>query len=128
MRTDQTPFWSFDFDIALFTERLTFISKTSGTKERSYYKHWDRSKRLGIMFMLMNIASNIKTTLSNTENAKDFLKFVEESYQFGDKSFARTIMGISTSMNLDGSRTMHKHVIEMTNVAARLKSLEMKVE
>ena len=31
-------------------------------------------------------------------------------------------------MKFDGSRTMHEHVIEMTNVAARLKSLGMEVE
>ena len=37
-------------------------------------------------------------------------------------------MGTLTTMKFDGSRTMHEHVIEMTNVAARLKSLEMEVE
>ena len=37
-------------------------------------------------------------------------------------------MGSLTTMKFDGSRTMHEHVIEMTNVAARLKSLGMEVE
>ena len=31
-------------------------------------------------------------------------------------------------MKFDGSRTMHENVIEMTNVVAKLKSLETKVE
>ena len=76
----------------------------------------------------MNIASNIKTTLPKIENAKDFLKFVEESSQTTDKSLVGTLMGTLTTMKFDGSRTMHEHVIEMTNVAARLKSLGMEVE
>ena len=80
------------------------------------------------MFMWMNIARNIKTTLSNIENAKDFLKFMEESSQTADNSFACTQMGIFTSMKFDSSWTMNERVIEMTNVAARLKSLEMEVE
>ena len=31
-------------------------------------------------------------------------------------------------MEFDGSRTMHEHVIEMTNIAAKLKSLGMVVD
>ena len=76
----------------------------------------------------MNIASNIKITLPKIENAKDFLKFMEGSSQTADKSLAGTLMGNLTTMKFDGSRTMHEHVIEMTNVEARLKSLGMEVE
>jgi len=36
-------------------------------------------------------------------------------------------MSILTTMKFDDSRTMHDHVIEMTNVAARLKTLGMAV-
>ncbi|KAH0746124.1 hypothetical protein KY285_007781 [Solanum tuberosum] len=80
------------------------------------------------MFMRMNIAGNFKTTLPKTENAKDFLKHVEESSQTADKSLYGTLMGTLTPMKFDGSRTIHEHDIEMINVAARLKSLEIEVE
>ena len=76
----------------------------------------------------MNIAGNIKTTLPKTESAKELLKLVEESSQTADKSLAGTLMGTLTTMKFDGSRTMHEHVIEMTNIATRLKSLGMEVE
>ena len=72
----------------------------------------------------MNIANNIKTTLPKIQNAKDFLKLVEESSQTADKSLAGTLMSTLTTRKFDGSRTMHEHVIEMTNVSTRLKSLE----
>ncbi|KAK6782257.1 hypothetical protein RDI58_020053 [Solanum bulbocastanum] len=58
---------------------------------------------------------------------RKFWKLVEESSQTADKLLLG-LMGTLTTMKLDGSRTMHKHVIEMTNVAARLKSLGMEVE
>ena len=63
------------------------------------------------MFMLKNIASNIKTNLSNIENTKDFFKFVEESSQTVDKSLAGTLMGTLTTMKFDGSCIMHDHII-----------------
>ena len=37
-------------------------------------------------------------------------------------------MSTLTTMKFDGSRTMHEHVIEMTNLSARLKSLGMEVD
>ncbi|PHT33992.1 Alpha-amylase 3, chloroplastic [Capsicum baccatum] len=117
-----------DVDVALYFEKSTAITEASSDEEKSYYKHWDRSNRLGLMFMLMNIAGNIKTTLPKTESAKELLKLVEESSQTADKSLAGTLMGTLTTMKFDGSCTIHDYVIEMTNIAARLKCLGMEVE
>ena len=78
--------------------------------------------------MRMSIANNIKTALPKTDNAKEMLKFVEERSQTADKSLAGTIMNTLTTMKFDGSRTMHEHVIEMTNLSARLKSIGMEVD
>ena len=78
--------------------------------------------------MRMSIANNIKTALPKTDNAKEMLKFVEERSQTADKSLAGTIMSTLTTMKFDGSRTMHEHVIEMTNLSARIKSLGMEVD
>ena len=56
------------------------------------------------------------------------MKFVEEHSQTADKSLAGTLMSTLTTMKFDGSRTMYEHDIEMTNIAARLKSLRMAVD
>ena len=50
-----------------------------------------------------------------------------ERSQTADKSVAGTLMSTFTTMKFDGSRTMYEHVIEMTNIAARLKTLGMAV-
>ena len=80
------------------------------------------------MYIRMSIANNIKTTLPKTDNAKEMLKFVEERSQTADKSLTGTIISILTTMKFDGSRNMHEHVIEMTNLLVRLKSLGMEVD
>ena len=56
------------------------------------------------------------------------MKFVEEHFQTTNKSLVGTLMSTLTTMNFDDSRTMHEHVIEMTNIVARLKSLGMVVD
>ena len=76
----------------------------------------------------MSITNNIKSALPKIENAKKFMKFVEERSQTADKSLAETLMGTLTTMKFDDSCTMHEHVIEMTNIVTRLKSLGMNVD
>jgi len=76
----------------------------------------------------MSIASNIKSALSKTVSAKEFMKFVEERSQTANKSLVRKLMSTLTTMKFDGSHTMHELVIEMTNIAARLKSLGRAVD
>ena len=56
------------------------------------------------------------------------MKSVEERSQTVDKSLAGTLMSTLTTMKFDDSRTMHEHVIEMINIAAKLKSLGMVVD
>jgi len=76
----------------------------------------------------MSIVSNIKSAFPKIDNAKEFMKFVEERSQTADKSLAKTLLSTLTTMKFNGSHTMHEHVIEMTNIAARLKSLGMAVD
>ena len=75
--------------------------------------------------MRMTIANSIKTTLPKIESAKKFMWLVGERSQTAEKSVAGTLMSTLATMKFDGSRTMYEHVIEMTNIAARLKTLEI---
>ncbi|XP_027368150.1 uncharacterized protein LOC113874128 [Abrus precatorius] len=117
-----------DLDLALQEEKPTDITDTSSNEEKTHYKAWERSNRLSLMFMRISVAENIRTALLKTESAKQFMKSVEEHSQTADKSLAGTLMSTLTNMRFDGSCTMHEHVVEMTNIAARLKSLGMTVD
>ncbi|KAL3624762.1 hypothetical protein CASFOL_031430 [Castilleja foliolosa] len=117
-----------ELDLALHVDKPAAITDTSSEGEISVHTAWERSNRLSLMLMRMTIASNIKSTLPPTENAKDFIKLVGERSQTADKSLAGTLMATLTTIKFDGSRSMYEHVMEMTNIAARLKSLEMKVD
>ena len=56
------------------------------------------------------------------------MKLVEECSQNIYKSLGGTLMDTLTTVKFDGSRTIYEHVLEMTNIAARLKFLGMEVE
>ena len=80
------------------------------------------------MFMRMSITSSIKSALPKIESAKEFIRFVEEHSQTIDKFLVETLMSTLSTMKFDGSRIMYEHVIEMANIAAKLKYLGMTVD
>ena len=73
----------------------------------------------------MTATNNIKTTLPKIESAKKFMGLVGERSQTADKSVVGTLMSILVTMKFDGSRIMYEHVIQMTNIETRLKTLGM---
>ena len=112
-----------DLDLAMLEEKFVTIIDVSSNEEKVHYKTWERSNRLSLMLMRMIVADSIKTTLPKIESAKRFIGLVGEYSQSADKSVVGTLMSTLTTMKFDGSRTMYEHVIEMTNIAARLKTL-----
>nr|XP_016472331.1 PREDICTED: uncharacterized protein LOC107794365 [Nicotiana tabacum] len=81
-----------DLDLALLNDKPAAITNSSSADKKSFYKVWERSNRLSLMFMRMTISNNIKSTISQTESAREYLKFVEERFRSADKSLAGTQM------------------------------------
>jgi hypothetical protein len=106
-----------NLDLALWIERPPTITDSSSTEEKAIYKAWERSNRLSIMFMRMKITDNIKSTLPECDSAKEFFQTVEERFRSVDNSLTGTLMDKLTTMKFDGTREMHEHIIEMTNLA-----------
>ena len=97
-------------------------------KKKAFYKAWEKSNRQSIMFMRMTIVNNIKTTLPKTDNAKEFLSNVEDHFKTASKSLVGKLMAKLTTMKIDCKRGIQEHAIEMTNLAAQLKTLGMNVD
>ena len=112
-----------DHDLAMLEEKFVTIIDVSSNEEKVHYKTWERSNRLSLMLMRMTVTNSIKTALPKTESAKKFMWLVGECSQTADKSIVGTLMSTLIIMKFDGSRTMYEHVVEMTNIAARLKTL-----
>ncbi|KAJ8627717.1 hypothetical protein MRB53_021024 [Persea americana] len=114
--------------MALLKDKSASLTETSTLEEKTLFNGWERSDRLSTMFLRMTIAANIKTSLPTPENAKDYLKAITDKFKTADKSLAGKLMADLTTMKFDGTRSMHEHVIEMTNLAAKLKNLELSVD
>ena len=67
-----------DLDLAIRIEKSVVITDDSSNEEKNHYRAWEKSNRLSLMFVRMSIANNIKSVIPETENAKEFMKSVEE--------------------------------------------------
>ncbi|XP_057757141.1 uncharacterized protein LOC130976318 [Arachis stenosperma] len=80
-----------DLDLSLLEEK-PIVTDDNDEDKKYALKTWERSNILSIMFMRMTTASNIKTTLPQTESAKEYLAFVEDRFCSTDKSLVSTLM------------------------------------
>lgn len=117
-----------DHDLAFRVDKSVDLTADSTPKEKQCFAAWEKSNRLSLQFMRMYIPNNIKTSLHKTENAKEYMVNVKQGLKTADKSLAGKLMAELTNMRYDGTRTMHDHVIEMSNLASKLKSLRMTVD
>ena len=78
--------------------------------------------------MRMTIAKNIKTTIPKTDDAKEFLANVAKCFKIADKSLVGTLMVKLTTMKFDGMSGIQEHALEITNLAAQLKTFRMNVD
>ncbi|KAK6115223.1 hypothetical protein DH2020_007492 [Rehmannia glutinosa] len=114
-----------DLDLAFQVEKPIAIATLAVMLRNLSIPPLGKIKQMNPMFMRMSIANNIKSTLPHTKNAKEFMMLVGKHSQTMISLFFGTLMATLTTMKFDGSRSVHEHVIEMTNIAARLKSLGM---
>lgn len=117
-----------ELDVALLQDKPGPLTDENTPEQRALYNAWERSDRLSIMFMRMTIATNIKTSLPAPENARDYLRAIETRFKTANKSLAGKLMAELTTMKFDGSRSMYEHVIEMTNLAAKLNNLGLTID
>lgn len=118
-------------DLALVMEQKPAeLNNESTDDEKSTYKAWDRSNRLSLNLMRMMIAENVKPSMPKTENAKEFMAKLKEysKSDITDKSIAKSLLTELTNKKFDWSCSMNDHVTSMVNLAAKLTSMEVKLE
>ncbi|KAK9756504.1 hypothetical protein RND81_01G102400 [Saponaria officinalis] len=118
-------------DFAIITdEEPPAITDESSKDEISLYESWERSNRLSLILMRMTMAESIKPSMPKTEKAKEFMTKIKECSQseLADKSGSLMSELTNKKYDLHNSESMHTHVTEMSNLAAKLKKLGMEEE
>ena len=79
------------------------------------------------MFIKSLLNKNIRSSIPECNKVKDFMKVIEEQFIRSDKALASIQMKRFSSKTFDYSKNVREHIMEMRDMVAQLKSLEVEI-
>ncbi|XP_028057285.1 uncharacterized protein LOC114261242 [Camellia sinensis] len=116
-----------DLDLALSVDEPLETTNESSAAEKSAYDKWERSNRLSLMLIKSHISQSIRGSIPPSDMVKNYMRAIEEQFASSDKALASTLMNKLSGMKHNNSRSVREHIMEMRDIAARLKSLEIEI-
>nr|XP_016474646.1 PREDICTED: uncharacterized protein LOC107796403 [Nicotiana tabacum] len=114
-----------DLDLALRMDESPISTESSTPAAKGNYERWERSNRLSLMLIKAHISQNIRGSIPNNDKVKAYMKGIDEQFVSSDKALASTLMKRLSSMAFDRSHIVREHIMEMRDIAAKFKSLEV---
>ncbi|RVW22647.1 hypothetical protein CK203_100643 [Vitis vinifera] len=115
-----------DIDYAIRKDKPTIID-TSTTTEKALYEQWEQSNRLSLMFIKTKISYGIRGSVDQHDNVKALLKAIGEQFVTSDKALANTLIMKFSSLRLTNVSGVREHIMQMRDIAAQLKTLEVEM-
>jgi len=116
-----------ELDLALRMDEPLALTDTSTPLEVTKHKRWERSNRLSLMFIKSHVTKSIRGSIPECNKATDFMWAVDEQFVSSDKALTSTLMKKLSSKTFDISRSVREHIMEMRDMTAQLKSLEIDI-
>ena len=79
------------------------------------------------MYIKTKINAGIRGSIEQHENVRELLKVIDEQFVTSDKALPNTLIMKFTSRKLTGIRGVHEHIMEMRDIVAQLKKLEVEM-
>ncbi|KAL6322946.1 hypothetical protein AAG906_022784 [Vitis piasezkii] len=79
------------------------------------------------MYIKTKISVGIRGSIEQHENVRELLKAIDEQFVTSDKALASTLIMKFTSLKLTGIRGVREHIMEMRDIVAQLKKLEVEM-
>ena len=116
-----------DLDLALRVDEPPVPTESSAPNDKLDYEWWERSNRLSLMFIKSHINKNIRGSIPECNKVKDLMKAIEEQFIRSDKALASILMKRFSSKTFDYSKNVREHIMEMKDMVAQLKPLEVEI-
>ncbi|KAL5823734.1 hypothetical protein ACOSQ4_021634 [Xanthoceras sorbifolium] len=116
-----------DIDYAIRQNEPPAITDTSSTADITLYEKWERSNRLSVMFIKTKISDSIRGSVDQLDNVRDLLKGIDEQFVTSEKALASTLIMKLSSQRLTSVKGVREHIMQMRDIAAKLKKLEVNI-
>ena len=114
-----------DIDLALRIDEPETPTEQSTQANCALYERWERSNRLGMMVIKTHISQSIRGSIPECRTVKELMGANDEQFVSSDKAQASTLMAKLCSMRFKGTQNVRGHIMEMRDVSAQLKALDV---
>ncbi|XP_020598841.1 uncharacterized protein LOC110038368 [Phalaenopsis equestris] len=117
-----------DLDLALRMENPAPLTDASSSEDRRIYEKWDRSNRLSLMIIKRGIPEAFRGAVSSEiTDAASFLAEIEKRFAKSDKTETGILLKKLISMRFRGKKSIREYIVEMSNIASKLKLLKLEL-
>jgi len=113
-----------DLDLTLRTERPISTSETSNEVK---IEKWGRSNRMCLMIMKCSILEVFRGSIYEGQSAKKFLEKLSNTFPKMKKAETSNLLAKLISMKYKGKGNIREYIMEMSNLALKLKSLKLEL-
>lgn len=114
-----------DLDLVLRETEPNTLTDKSTTEEKATFDRWQRSNRLSLMLIKTYISKSISGSVLECDKVKDYMKSIEEQLLRSEKAQASVLMKKLSGTKLEKGRGVRAYIMEMRDIAAKLRSLEV---
>ena len=114
-----------DIDFAIYKDEPPTITEASQPDDVDRYEKWEQSNRLCVMFIKTKISVSIRGSFEQYDNVRALMKAIDEQFATSDKALANTLIIKFSSMKLTEIHGVREHIMQMKDIAAKLKTLEV---
>ncbi|KAL5743119.1 hypothetical protein ACOSP7_029851 [Xanthoceras sorbifolium] len=79
------------------------------------------------MFIKTKISDSIRGSVDQLDNVRDLLKGIDEQFVTSEKALASTLIMKLSSQRLTSVKGVREHIMQMRDIAAKLKKLEVNI-
>ncbi|KAL6323868.1 hypothetical protein AAG906_005864 [Vitis piasezkii] len=116
-----------DIDYAIRKYETLKIIDTSTPDQILLYECWDKSNHLSVMYIKTKISVGIRGSIKQHKNVRESLKAIDKQFVTSDKALESTLKMKFTSLKLIGIIGVHEHIMEMRDIVAQMKKLEVEM-
>ena len=102
-------------------------TETSILVEITLHELWEQSNCLSVMFIKTKIFAGIHGSVDQHDNIKALLKVIDDQSETSNKALANTLIMKFLSLRLTSVRGVCEHIMQMRDIAAQLKNLEVEM-
>ena len=85
----------------------------------------ERSNCLSVMFIKTKISASIRGSVKQHANVRALLKAIDKQFVTSDKALASTLIMKFSPLRLTSVKGVREHIMNMRDIAAQLKKLEV---